>query len=188
MRIISGFLGGRSLACPQGMNTRPTSDRVKESVFSILGEKVRDAKVLDLFAGSGNLGIEALSRGASECTFVDNNRVPIEVIKKNLTSLGLNDVSTVVKSEVSAFIKRWADRGECEKFDLIFVDPPYALDLCKKVLDMIGDCGLLSRDGVVVAEYAVHFPPCEVHSCLRRMREERYGETLVGFYQTVTGV
>ena len=172
MRIISGFLGGRSLACPQGMNTRPTSDRVKESVFSILGEKVRDAKVLDLFAGSGNLGIEALSRGASECTFVENNRVPIEVIK----------------SEVSAFIKRWADRGECEKFDLIFVDPPYALDLCKKVLDMIGDCGLLSRDGVVVAEYAVHFPPCEVHSCLRRMREERYGETLVGFYQTVTGV
>lgn len=96
------------------MNTRPTSDRVKESVFSILGEKVRDAKVLDLFAGSGNLGIEALSRGASECTFVENNRVPIEVIKKNLTSLGLNDVSTVVKSEVSAFIKRWADRGECE--------------------------------------------------------------------------
>jgi len=188
MRVISGFLKGRPLICPNGMNTRPTSDRVKESVFSILGGKIHNARVLDLFAGSGNLGIESLSRGAEICTFIENNHAPIEVIRKNITNLGLKDVSKTIKSDVMSFLKRYSEKDDHEQFDLIFIDPPYALDLCKKVLDMIGEYDIISQDGVIVAEYAFHFPPNEIHSCLKRMREERYGETLVGFYQKQTGV
>lgn len=122
MRIIAGAAKGRRLVAPRGLDTRPMTDRVKEALFSSLGASVRDTRVLDLYAGTGSLGLEALSRGAAEATFVERDRAAITALRANVAAVGLGGV--VVAGPVERFLDR-----EGERFDLAFVDPPYAVPL-----------------------------------------------------------
>lgn len=141
MRISSGHLGSRRLAAPS-KGVRPTSQRVREAIFSTLGDIIQGARVLDLFAGSGALGLEALSRGASEATFVDSSRASIEAIKKNIASLGLAPRTRVIKADAASFV-----RACLERFDVVFMDPPYhkrlATDLAPHVYRLVEAGGIL---------------------------------------------
>lgn len=147
MRVISGKVRGLKLNCPSGIETRPTLDRVKEAVFSMLLPYINEASVLDLFAGSGSLGIEALSRGAERAFFIDNNNDAIKCIKNNISSAHFDSVSTVLKSDAEYFLE-----NTTEKFDIIFLDPPYESDFIVKSIEKILDLNLLDEDGIIIAE------------------------------------
>lgn len=150
MRVISGTARGTKLFSLEGLSTRPTLDRVKESLFNILQPKIPQANVLDLFAGSGALGIEALSRGASQVTFCDKSPEAIAVIKKNLVKTRLEEKSVVIKDEAKKVLDKLAVDGK--KYDLIFLDPPYETSLAISSLTEIVKSGLLTEDGTIVIE------------------------------------
>ena len=147
MRIIAGKHKSRLIHSPKGVNLRPTSDRVKESLFGILGGFIIGKYALDLFSGTGNLGIEALSRGARSCVFVDNNPRCVTAIKKNLDSLGIKNNTEVALKDVFKYLNEANAKGV--KFDLIFLDPPYYGTLVKKSLILLDDyiyqTGLISH-------------------------------------------
>lgn len=145
MRVIAGKHRGRALASFQGDKIRPTPDRVKESLFQILFEKLRGARVLDLFAGSGALGIECLSRGASEALFNDSSRESLAVLEKNLRLV--REGAKVFNLDFRTFLARAEGR-----FDLIFCDPPYKENYLKEILDTVRARNLLSADGLVIYE------------------------------------
>ena len=147
MRVISGSARGLKLVTPEGEKTRPTLDRVKEAVFSMLLPYMNGAKVLDLFAGSGALGIEALSRGADKSFFVENSNEAISCIYANIKAAKFEISSVVKKIDAIEFLKNCN-----EKFDIIFLDPPYAGGLYETVLDLICDNDILTKDGVIVVE------------------------------------
>lgn len=151
MRIISGTARGLKLQSLSGSDTRPTLDNVKEAIFSMLFDYVRGARVLDLFAGSGALGIEALSRGAEHADFVDLNPAACKVIKENLTKSRFLDVSKLYTLEAKAYIERAKKDGK--KYDLIFLDPPYSLGMLCEVLDCILKSGIIDKGGLVVCEF-----------------------------------
>jgi 16S rRNA (guanine966-N2)-methyltransferase len=175
MRIVSGRLGGRRLRAPDGAATRPTSERVREALFSILGPPPADTDVLDLFAGSGALGLEALSRGARSVTFVDSARPALDVLRANIADLGAADATRVVAQDVLTFLRRgWAARW-------VFVDPPYRSDLAVRVLDVLGESP--SDDTLVMVEHDRRNPPLEAHGSLIRTDSRRYGDTLIAFYR-----
>ena len=173
MRVIAGVYGGRRLRAPAGMDTRPTSDRVREALFSILGERVLGARVLDLFAGTGALGLEALSRGAAEATFVDSDAAAIAVVKRNLDDLGLD--GSVQRRDALAFL-RDAARAQ-RQYDLVFLDPPYrgAGVLGPKLADTLPS--VLVPGGMVVAE-SDRREPIDLQP-LTMLDERRYGDTLI---------
>jgi 16S rRNA (guanine(966)-N(2))-methyltransferase RsmD len=171
VRVIAGHYGGRTLKAPPGNATRPTSDRVREALFSILGGHVRDARVLDLFAGSGALGIEALSRGAKEVTFVDDAVPAIRAIKDNLKAL--KAWGEIRKADAVRFL---ADPGE---YDLVFLDPPYkdAAKLAPKLSEALPR--VLAPGGLIVAE-SDRRSPLDLQLSLQD--ERRYGDTLIRIY------
>lgn len=144
MRIISGTAGGRKLITPEGMDVRPTTDNVKESVFNIIQFEIEGRRVLDLFAGSGQLGIECISRGAEHVTFVDNDRKSVDAVKKNLKTCGMS--ADVFLTDAVSFLK------DCPKYDIIFIDPPYDSDLYEKVLENIYLFDILNVGGIIVCE------------------------------------
>ncbi|HOX09982.1 MAG TPA: 16S rRNA (guanine(966)-N(2))-methyltransferase RsmD [Candidatus Omnitrophota bacterium] len=190
MRITSGTHKSRIIKAPGSI--RPTLDNVRKAVFDILGEGVKGSRVLDLFAGSGALGIEALSRGAVSCTFVDNSRASIKAIKANLEGLGLAGAgrgpseSSVMYADSEAVIGRLA--GDGAAFDIILMDPPYYKELAKKTLSLLGDCDILSETGVAVIEHSKHDGPLPpVCGGLKLLRTARYGDTLVSFYRKDQG-
>lgn len=150
MRIITGRARGTKLNTLEGLNTRPTSERTKEAIFSMIQFEVAESKnVLDLFAGSGQMGLEALSRGASKATFVDRERDAISVIKQNVTKTRFENNSMVVMSEFEEFLNRVANK---EKYDLIFLDPPYASEFIIKAINCLIRNKLLENDTIVVCE------------------------------------
>ncbi len=173
MRIIAGKHRGKKLAEFGGLSVRPTPDRVKESLFQILSERLEGARVLDLFAGSGALGIEALSRGAREAVFNDNSPESRAILQKNLRATG-------EKGRVYALDFRAALKSVEEKFDLIFADPPYKEEYFAEILSLIGERGLLAAGGLVVyeTEREETVPEGWVQRDLRR-----YGRTRVVFLQ-----
>ena len=148
MRVISGSAKGVRLESLEGNNTRPTLDRVKEALFNILQNDVRDAYVLDLFSGSGALAIEALSRGAKFGVLCDKSNEAIRIIGKNLQKAGLENKGKVIKND---YLKALEGLSEY-KFDIIFIDPPYAGDIAVKAIDKIMELDLLSEDGIIVLE------------------------------------
>ena len=172
MRVVAGTHGGRRLTAPRGDATRPTSDRVREALFSVLGESVRGARVLDLFAGSGALGIEALSRGAAEATFVDSAPAAIRAIRANLAALGID--AEVIRAD--AFAASRTARAAARQYDLIFLDPPYRLAgrLAPGLTEAVG--GMLAPGGLVVSE-SDRREPLALEIPLRD--ERRYGDTLI---------
>ena len=145
MRVITGQARGRRLISPEGYDVRPTTDKVKESLFNIIQFSLPGAKVLDLFAGSGQLGIEALSRGAEKAVFVDSSRKSLDVVKKNIELCKFTSVAQTYLLDATAFL-----RTNREKFDIVILDPPYHKNLCISALELLGDA--VNEDSVVICE------------------------------------
>ena len=177
MRVISGKYKGKNIDGFDIEGTRPTQDRVKESLFGMIQDYIDSAKVLDLFAGSGNLGIEALSNGADSCIFVDNNRKCIECIKKNTN--GIDNV-TILENDYLKALDTFKNKY---KFDLIFLDPPYNLECLDKILNIINDNNLLEENGLVICEYEYDNFKNE-YSNLELIKEKKYGYKNIKIYRS----
>lgn len=183
MRVITGIAKGRRLKAPKGMDTRPTADRAKEALFNIIGTRVIDANFLDLFAGTGAIGIEALSRGAGRTVFVERSPKAVKVISENLELTRLIDNTEILVLESDKAIDKLASRGE--KFDIIFVDPPYRKGLERASLEKISQSTLLSTGGLVITESSkLDIPPEQVGRFLLK-RQGKYGDTVLSFYQDI---
>ncbi|MGI6113980.1 MAG: 16S rRNA (guanine(966)-N(2))-methyltransferase RsmD [Mahellales bacterium] len=180
LRIIAGTARGRRLKAVKGINTRPTADRVKESLFNIISPAIRDAVVLDLFAGTGNLGCEALSRGAGLVFFVDKSGLSIKTIKDNINSLGFADRARVYKMDVTTFLKSQGSKGPV--YNLIFMDPPYGKELLVPTIELISEMNILSDDGMVIAEHSTMDNLPQSIGQLYIQRQKTYGTTAVTFY------
>ncbi len=180
MRVIAGRLRGATIRTPDTDAVRPTYDRVRESLFSIIEPHVGGASVLDLFAGSGSLGIECLSRGADSVTFVESDRSVLEVVRTNLDALELQAESRTVRGDAIRLLKRGLPGAP---FDIVFVDPPYASGLAVEALTLLGGSTLLSDDVLVIVEYETGRPPPESAGRLSLVRTKTYGTTEVGFYK-----
>ncbi len=178
MRIIAGTAKGRKLKTIQGQETRPTADRVKEAIFNLLGASVIDARVLDLYSGSGALGIEALSRGAKDCVFIDNNTDCIKVVKDNLENAGFT--GQVLKQEADKALQDLAAKGV--KFSLVFADPPYNLDLAKNLLSQIASHDILCASALILIEHS-NREEVEENQLFTKLVAKRYGDTLVSLYR-----
>jgi 16S rRNA (guanine966-N2)-methyltransferase len=179
MRIIAGVFKGRRLAPVQG-RIRPTAAKVREAVFSILGSAVDGVRVLDLFAGTGALGIEALSRGAAAAVFVEDHPESLKVLRRNLEALGLSGRTTVWPLPVTAAVKKLAGRGE--RFGLAFLDPPYGGGDAVAALSALAALNLLTPGARVVVEHSRRESLPEVCGALTRLTMRRYGDTQVAFY------
>lgn len=189
MRIIAGKYRGRKLKSPPSIQTRPTSDRLRETLFNILAPRIRGARFLDLCAGSGAVGIEALSRGATHATLVDRSRRMCGLIETNLEALGVaEDESEVVCAEVAEFLMRRAKKNvmQGEAFDIVFFDPPYATDY-EEVLKRLGDQSksLLAAEASIVVEHDKRRELNEEFGFLRSYRSLKQGDSCLSFYQRI---
>ena len=179
MRIIAGEMRSRRLKAPEGMDTRPTADRAKEALFSILGEKVIGARVLDLYAGSGALALEALSRGAQSAVLADCGARACAVIQENIDALGCGGRARLLRMRDTAALA--ALQKQNARFDLIFLDPPYRMDTAP-ICAAIAAGGLLKEDGVIVAEHSRETPP-NVAPPLALTDRRVYGAAGLSFYR-----
>ena len=179
MRVITGAARGRRLKTLEGNDVRPTTDRVKEAVFSIIQFEVQAAKVLDLFAGSGQMGIEALSRGAKLAVFVDQSRQSLEVVRENLKSTGLTAGSRVVTMDYKSFLVGCKDR-----FDIAFLDPPYHQGLLKEALSLVAAC--MEPGGVILCEHQKGEELPETVVDFKLQKQYNYGKITVTAYRAVS--
>ena len=177
MRVISGTARGRRLKELPGMDTRPTTDKVKESLFNIVQFDIEGRKVLDLFGGTGQLGIEALSRGAASCTFVDQSRQAVAVMQENLKATGFADKARVQQGDATAFLA-----GCREKFNLILLDPPYNTQLLENCIFAIGKFDILAEHGIMVCESAESTQLPELAAPYEKGREYRYDKIKLTVY------
>jgi 16S rRNA (guanine(966)-N(2))-methyltransferase RsmD len=177
VRIVAGSLGGRVIRAPAGAATRPTSEKVREAIFAILPE-VAGLHVLDLYAGSGALGLEALSRGAAHATFVDSGKPALAAVRANVAALGVSERAAIIASDAAAF----ARRPPPAPWQLVFVDPPYASDLAERAVAAIPPTHLAPEAVIVIEHDRRHTPPDAIGSLLRT-DQRRYGDTLVSFYR-----
>ncbi|NBI65420.1 16S rRNA (guanine(966)-N(2))-methyltransferase RsmD [Pseudoflavonifractor sp. 60] len=173
MRIISGSARGRKLREPQGVDTRPTTDKVKESLFNIIQFELEGRRVLDLFAGTGQLGLEALSRGAEHCTFVDQRKESAALVRENIKLCRFEDRSRFVQGEAQAFLTSCLNR---ERFDIVFLDPPYKTDLLKQCLEKIARFDILREYGIIVCESGMEWTLPALEPPYEAGREYRYGQ------------
>jgi 16S rRNA (guanine966-N2)-methyltransferase len=179
MRIISGTSRGRKLVTPRNRSLRPTSDRVKESIFNMLQDRVEGKVVLDLFAGTGNLGIEALSRGAKKAIFVEDGKQALRLIQRNLTQIGLKERSEILSRDVIRAIGILKQRGEC--FDLILMDPPYEKGLIRKTLLELNSQMIYHKDSVLVIEHNRREPLPHILEGWNLFRQRWMGDTVISF-------
>ncbi len=184
MRIIGGSAGGRTLKAPAGAQTRPTAGRVREALFSILGTPPETAQILDLFAGSGGLGLEALSRGAQKVVFVDQDNAAVQVLRQNIEALGFGPSTEVHQADAPRHLKRLV-KGPL-RFHWIFIDPPYASSLASECLQILSGATLLSSEGLIVVEHDRRSPPDEFYASLVRSDIRRYGDTSLSFYERIS--
>ena len=174
MRVITGIAGGRLLKSPAGEDVRPTADHVKEALFNILQFDLEGRRVLDLFAGSGQLGIEALSRGAREVVFTDSSRDSVALIRDNLKCCGFS--ATVLQTDALAYLQRG------EKFDIIIIDPPYDAGLYEPVLERINAVDNLNEGGIIICESRAKEVLPELLTPYRMVRRRQYGSMALTFY------
>ena len=178
MRVITGKARGVTLKTPDGMQTRPTTDRVKEALFSIIQFEIQGASVLDLFGGTGQLGIEALSRGAKRAVFVDHQQKACELIRENLRRTKFTQQASVVRGDYLEYLKRAR-----EKFDIILLDPPYAEIFLENALNCIAEIDILRDDGIIVTERPVEKALDVQMPGFTRSRDYKYGKTLITLYR-----
>ena len=180
MRVIAGIAGGQPLVAPRDAGTRPITDRVKETLFAILGERVPGARVLDLYAGSGAIGIEALSRGAEHATFVEQARPALAALRTNLERTRLGDLASVHPVDVERFLSG----GGGGRWDLVFLDPPYELHAIVTPLRAVEPC--LAADAMVVVKHFWRTDLPELDR-LHPVRQRRFGETMLSFLEAQGG-
>ena len=178
MRVISGTVRGKRLKEPSNYEIRPTTDKVKESIFNIIQFDIEGRNVLDLFAGTGQLGIECLSRGAQTVTFVDKSKEAISIVKQNLKACGLE--GKVVQDDSIAYLSRG------NKFDIIILDPPYATNLLEKALEIINSVDILTEGGIIMCESAREKAMPEMHEPYYRKKEYNYGKVKLTTYAKET--
>lgn len=178
MRIIGGSAGGRRLFTPRGAATRPTADKVRGAIFNILSARGEvPARVLDLYAGTGAMGLEALSRGASEAVFVDRERTACETVRRNAEALGFLNMSKIFCTPCES----WLHKGRAGAFGWVFVDPPYGAEETARALALLSERGFVDESGVVVVEHDTHATP-PVAEGLALVDQRRYGQTAVSIY------
>ena len=178
MRVITGTARGVQLKTPEGMTTRPTADRVKEALFSIIQFEIPGAKVLDLFGGTGQLGIEALSRGAKSAVFVDAGEPACKLIRENLKRTRLEHQASVVRSDYLQYLKR-----SREQFDIVLLDPPYAEVFLENALKCITEIDILQSGGIIVAERPLGKELPWDFEGYTRSKDYKYGKTLLTIYR-----
>lgn len=178
MRVISGKARGVNLKTPEGLTTRPTADRVKEALFSIINFDVPNTSVLDLFGGTGQLGIEALSRGAKSAVFVDAGEAACKLIKENLRRTKLEEQGRVIRSDYLRFLTTCQD-----KFDIVFLDPPYAEEFLENSLKKLSEIDILQSNGIIVCERPLGKElPAEIPG-FTRSKDYKYGTTVLTLYR-----
>ena len=180
MRVISGTARGINLKTPDGMKTRPTADRVKEAMFSIVQFDLPGAKILDLFGGTGQLGIEGLSRGAASAVFVDEGAAACELIRENLKRAKLQEKGRVLRSDYSKYLRKCS-----EKFDIILLDPPYGEVFLENSLKIISEIDILQTGGIIVTERPLGKDILCEFSGFERSKDYKYGSTLLTIYRKV---
>jgi 16S rRNA (guanine(966)-N(2))-methyltransferase RsmD len=178
-RITGGIGKGRKLRVPAGLRVRPTADKVKQALFNILGERIEHAAFLDLYAGTGGIGIEALSRGAGKAVFVDDSGESLRVARQNIEESGLSELAQVVPAKAESFLRK-----TFERFDIVFLDPPYSIEQ-QHVLDLISMSEILKRDSIVISEHFKKQKSPETAGRLALYREAVYGDTVLAFYKIV---
>lgn len=178
MRVITGTAKGIVLKTPDGMLTRPTAERVKEALFSAIQYDLPGARVLDLFAGTGQLGIEALSRGAKEAVFVDMRKEVCAMVRENLRRTHLTDQAQVVQSDYMSYLGR-----KQQPFDLIFLDPPYAEVFLENAIKRITEIDILVNGGIIVTERPVGKELPGIYPGFSRSRDYKYGKTLITIFR-----
>lgn len=181
VRVIAGALKGRWLVTPRGATTRPTADQVRIALMDTLGPWLPDARLLDLFAGAGGVGFEALSRGAAHVTFVERDPRAIAALVENIRTLDLEPRTSVARGDVARQLERLA--GEGRRFEIVFLDPPYATDDCERVLAALGDGAVLAPAGIVIAQHMTKRRPAPEYGVLRAFRDRRFGETTLTFFR-----
>lgn len=181
MRIIAGSAKGRTLKLPKSDGVRPTADRVKETIFNVLGQWLEGESVLDLYAGAGGLGLEALSRGAVRAVFVERDKTVMTTLAENIRTLGFAAQATTLLKPADRAV-RWLS-GQAETFSLVFSDPPYADEAASKILEELDQTGLVAEGGRVVVEHAKREEPPEKIGSLERIDQRRFGDTVVTFYE-----
>ena len=182
MRVIAGSARGMRLVAPRGTGTRPTADRVREALFSILQAKldIEGGLILDICAGTGGLGLEALSRGASYCYFVENDKNALLALLKNITTVGCKESAKVIEMDAVRALKSLSDQDK--HFDIIFFDPPYQSSLYSSVTEAINSFRLLADNGIFVAESSFRHPlPDKIGNLIKSDRRV-YGDTALEFY------
>lgn len=180
MKVISGTLKGRNI---QGYNidgTRPTMDRVKESLFATIQNDIKNAIVLDLFAGSGQLGIEAISNGANTCYFIDNNKEVIKILTQNISNLNIKQNSKIILSDWKKSLNEFASQNI--KFDIIFVDPPYDYNVYEKILEKVSNLNLLNKNGIIILEHS-NLKFKDTYNNLTLYKSKKYGNKSVNIYK-----
>ena len=177
MRVVAGTARGTVLKTPDGMETRPTTDRVKESLFNILQFDIPCSKVLDLFGGTGQLGIEALSRGAKHATFVDHSSNACRIIRENLSRTHFAEKANVTQSEYNRFLEQTR-----EKFDIIFLDPPYAEVFLENSIKIITEIDILQSGGIIATERPFGKDLSLTFPGYSRSKDYKYGNTVLTFY------
>lgn len=178
MRVISGKARGVALKTPKGVQTRPTADRVKEAMFSIIQFDIPCAKVLDLFGGTGQLGIEALSRGADSSVFIDEREDACSLIRENLRKTHMEQQGRVYRCDYESYLKKCS-----EKFDIIFLDPPYAEVFLENALKLITEIDILQSGGIIVSERPLGKELPWSFDGYSRSKDYKYGNTLLTLYR-----
>ena len=178
MRVITGKARGVQLKTPEGMLTRPTADRVKEALFSIINFDLPGASVLDLFAGTGQLGIEAISRGANRAVFIDAREDACKIIRENIRRTKFENQARVIRSDYLEYLRRCK-----EKFDIILLDPPYAEVFLENALKSITEIDILQSGGIIIAERPIEKELLLDFEGFTRSKDYKYGKTLLTIYR-----
>jgi 16S rRNA (guanine(966)-N(2))-methyltransferase RsmD len=185
MRIIAGLAKGRKLLPPEGMETtRPTLDRVKEAMFSMIQNRLEDAKVLDVFAGTGSLGLESVSRGANHCVLVDRSPITFERLKKNVENLNFVEYCQCLNMDSYEALEFLAK--EKRTFNIIFIDPPYLKDMIPRAIDTIHNHGILDKDGIIVTKIDTSETIYEGNGDILLSKYRKYGNTTVCLYNYIS--
>lgn len=177
MRIIAGDFKGRRLKTPENYDIRPTTDKVKEAMFSIIAPNLAGSVCVDLFSGTGNLGLEAISRGASKCYFCDNSRASLNIIKSNIEYCKAEEYSKVCAGDFRNSLNKIK-----EKIDVFFIDPPYESDLYIPAFEKIKELDLLNEGGIIMAEHRINVDLDDEIAGFKKMKERKYGHIVLSIY------